>query len=243
MARKLIAALSAFMLACGLMPAAAFAQPVSDEMYAAAVKALAAEAQESWEAEKAKTFVNAHGYVQRIEQPQEENAAAPRAAMDLPVRYTAPYTSVKNQGITESCWAFASIASAESSYLVQHRIAETASDAVDFSEAQVVYGSLNGKTVDGKLGTAEVEESWNDHLSAVDGLYGFLTRGSWENVATALAAGRGVSYESDIPFASADSYAGIFEDATDMAQAAAANYDLSRFSLDRAVAVGVSAPV
>lgn len=243
MARKLIAALSAFMLACGLMPVAAFAQPISDEAYAAAVKALAAEAQESWEAEKAKTFVNAHGYVQRIEQPQEENAAAPRAAMDLPVRYTAPYTSVKNQGITESCWAFASIASAESSYLVQHRITDAASDAVDFSEAQVVYGSFNGKTEDGKPGTAEVEESWNDHLSAVDGLYGFLTRGSWENVATALAAGRGVSYESDIPFASSDSYSGILEDATDMAQAAAANYDLSRFSLDRAVAVGVSAPV
>ena len=51
---------------------------------------------------------------------------------------------------------------------------------------------------------------------SVDGLYGFLTRGSWENVATALAAGRGVSYESDIPFTSSDSYGGIFEDATDI---------------------------
>lgn len=243
MARKLIAALSAFVLACGLMPAAALAQPVSDEMYAAAVKALAAEAQESWDAQESQTFVNAHGYVQRIEQPQDESAATARATANLPTSYSAPYTSVKNQGITETCWAFASIASAESSYLAQHGITEAASDAIDFSEAQVVYGSLNGKTEDGKPGTAEIDESWNDHLSAVDGLYGFLTRGSWENVATALAAGRGVSYESDIPFASADSYAGIYEDATDMAQAAAANYDLSHFSLDHAVAVGVSAPV
>lgn len=75
----------------------------------------------------------------------------------------------------ESCWAFSAIASFESAYLKQRGMDEQGTDAVDFSEAQAVYGTFNGKTGDGTVSGAELADSDNDHLVASDGIYGFGT--------------------------------------------------------------------
>lgn len=244
---KLLRAAAALLLAAALLPAAprdAGAEEASSAAYDAAVQSLAAEAQATAQAEEARTFVNEYGYVLRLESGGQEEAAQIRTLdgalqEDLPASYTAPFTSIKNQGEAESCWAFAAIASLESAYLVQQGITETFSDAVDFSEAQIVYAAHNGQTVDGTVDGAQIEASFNDYLFAFDGMFGFQTSGGWADAASALAARRGIAYESDIPFEQGFSAEDFSERARRMAESAAANYTVSHYAIDRAISLSM----
>ena len=244
---KLVRTVAAALLTCALVPIAprsAGAQEASSAAYDAAVQSLAAEAQATTQAEEARTFVNEYGYVLRLESDEQEEAAqsAQRAATtqaDLPASYTAPFTSIKNQGEAESCWAFAAVASLESAYLVQQGITETFSDAVDFSEAQIVYATHNGQTVDGTVDGAQIEASFNDYLFPFDNVFGFQTSGGWADAASTLAARRGIAYESDVPFEQGSSSEDFSERARRMAESAAANYTVSRVTIDRAIALSM----
>ena len=237
--RIAVAALLAIML-LPITPRSAGAEEASSAIYDAAVQSLAAEARATAQAEAARTFVNEYGYELRLESGQQEQSAQSvrRAATlqaDLPASYTAPFTSIKNQGQAESCWAFAAIASLESAYLMQRGITEAFSDAVDFSEAQVVYATHNGQTVDGTVDGAEIEASFNDYLLPFDGMFGFQAPGGWADAASTLAARRGIAYESDAPFEQGFSSEDFSARARRMAVGAAANYTVSHFTIDHAV--------
>lgn len=231
-------AILATLLAAASVPVgglAAFAEPSEDAPYSEAVDRLADQLQAASDLDDSLTYVNENGYEVRLDGDDAalpDDAAQSAARQSLPESYIAPYTSVKDQGVLESCWAFSAIASFESAYLKQRGMDEQGTDAVDFSEAQAVYGTFNGKTGDGTVSGAELTDSDNDHLVASDGIYGFGTPLNWLYVAGTLAAGRGVSYEGDIPLSVPEEFWELRECADEMAQAAAASYDLTRVRLD-----------
>lgn len=231
-------AILATLLAAASVPVgglAAFAEPSEDAPYSEAVDRLADQLQAASDLDDSLTYVNENGYEVRLDGDDAalpDDAAQEAARQSLPESYIAPYTSVKDQGVLESCWAFSAIASFESAYLKQRGMDEQGTDAVDFSEAQAVYGTFNGKTGDGTVSGAELTDSDNDHLVASDGIYGFGTSLNWLYVAGTLAAGRGVSYEGDIPLSVPEEFWELRECADEMAQAAAASYDLTRVRLD-----------
>lgn len=231
-------AILATLLAAASVPVgglAAFAEPSEDAPYSEAVERLADQLQAASDLDDSLTYVNENGYEVRLDGDDAalpDDAAQEAARQSLPESYIAPYTSVKDQGVLESCWAFSAIASFESAYLKQRGMDEQGTDAVDFSEAQAVYGTFNGKTGDGTVSGAELTDSDNDHLVASDGIYGFGTSLNWLYVAGTLAAGRGVSYEGDIPLSVPEEFWELRECADEMAQAAAASYDLTRVRLD-----------
>lgn len=231
-------AILATLLAAASVPVgglAAFAEPSEDAPYSEAVERLADQLQAASDLDDSLTYVNENGYEVRLDGDDAalpDDAAQEAARQSLPESYIAPYTSMKDQGVLESCWAFSAIASFESAYLKQRGMDEQGTDAVDFSEAQAVYGTFNGKTGDGTVSGAELADSDNDHLVASDGIYGFGTPLNWLYVAGTLAAGRGVSYEGDIPLSVPEEFWELRECADEMAQAAAASYDLTRVRLD-----------
>lgn len=222
----------------------AYAAPTAgagwDASYDAAVIQLSSLADEIQAQAQEGMFVDEDGYVVRTEPQAIASVASARTS--LPESYTAPYTSVKNQGAANSCWSFASIASLESAYLAQSGLTGAGSSAIDLSEAQVVYGTYNGETADGTPDGEELQVSGNDHSLAFDGCYGFGASGEWQMVASTLAAGRGASYEDDARFITSDSMDMLEALAGYMAQDCAAAYDLSRLRLDYAESVPAPAP-
>lgn len=234
MARKLIASLSAFVLACGLMPITALAEETADAGYNEAAANLASRIEQSVESQQQNYRINEDGYAYAIADTSASAVNEISTFSSLPESYTAPYTEVKNQGALNSCWAFAAIASMESSYLQRNGISEAGSDAIDLSEAQLVYGTFNGATEGGVPDAPDIQSSGNDHAIATNGVYGFDNPSMWNIAAATLAAMRGASYESDIPLEVPSEESERPEAAEKMAVNAAANYNLSRIRLDSA---------
>ena len=215
-------AVLAGLLAVSLSPAVALAESRQDATYEAAVEDLRPLVADALAFNAQRTFLSENG----AELFLEGEAADPGIVANalLPSAYTAPYTSVKDQGETGSCWAFGAIASLESARMVQQGISSAGGDELNWSEAQLAYGAFNGQTDDGTLDGNELTTSDNDHMIPDEDEYGFDQGGNWMLASAALAAGRGLSNETDVPFNADDPDA--------MAASAAANYNLSRVRLD-----------
>ena len=231
--------LLAGLLAAALLPAAAMASPRTDASgdnaeHEAAIQIINEIAAKSAARNAERTYVTEDGFELYLGSPSAETGGA-RALSVLPEKYTAPYTSIKNQGTTGSCWSFASIAALESARLVQQGISSEGGTEVDWSEAHLVFGTFNGEREGNTLDGEELETSGNDHQSVQDPYYGFDTAGNSNMAAAALAAGRGLANESDAPFLTPDTDDELADCAFAMAESAVGNYGLSRVRLDRSV--------
>lgn len=227
MRRAVLPVLLALLLVAS--PVAAVAAPVSDESYQAAVDALAASIGRSQDVQRGRVLKLSDGTVVPVDRSRP-SAALVRSLSALPESHLSPYSSIKSQ-VGNTCWAYATVGALESSYMAQVGVGGQGSDAVDFSEAQVVYGSYNGATEDGTPGGAEKTDSDNDHFITDDEAYGFLTPSSPLIASSSLAAGRGVSYEGDVPVVGDEATFRVDETVA----GAVANYSLSRLRLDSAI--------
>lgn len=107
----------------------------------------------------------------------------------LPAKYSmADYghlTSVKNQGVAQSCWAFSVLGALESNLLMQGR------EAADFSEAHLVWFAQNSATTDTS------SPVYGDGFNRSDA---YDIGGNWMLAVAALSKWSGTVKESDYPF-------------------------------------------
>ncbi|MBR5340439.1 MAG: hypothetical protein IK151_00780 [Erysipelotrichaceae bacterium] len=114
----------------------------------------------------------------------------------LPEKYTAPHTSIKNQGAYGTCWAHAAAASAESTYLQKTGI------SLDLSELHLAYFFYHNLGVEDPLklitngGFVGVYEDLQNNLFAIGGSSGYA--------ADMLNTGVGFAIESDLPYSMLD---------------------------------------
>lgn len=156
---------AALVPAVALSPSLASADPAEDPRYEAALDEALNLVQISEDSQDERWFVNEEGYVQLI---NRGIASGVQTLSDLPESYTAPYTEVKFQGSTQSCWTFAAIGSLESAALKQQQVSDPVSSEPNYAEAQVVYGTFNGRTGDGTLDGEEIIASDNDSYMTFD---------------------------------------------------------------------------
>lgn len=234
---------AALVPAVALPPSLASADPAEDPRYEAALDEALNLVQISEDSQDERWFVNEEGYVQLI---NRGIASGVQTLSDLPESYTAPYTEVKFQGSTQSCWTFAAIGSLESAALKQQQVSDPVRSEPNYAEAQVVYGTFNGRTGDGTLDGEEIIASDNDSYMTFDNAYGYLTPGNWFFATSTLAAGKGISDEGTFssaayaPYASLD---GFVNGCRKSAESIAENYDSSELRLDHAVSLHEPTPV
>ncbi len=115
-------------------------------------------------------------------------------APSIPAQYSSKdlgYCSdVKNQGGTNSCWAFSAIASAEST-LLRKGLAKQGDDAADLSEAHLVWFAHKSLTTDVNDPTFGDGTNIGSPYSA---------GGDWHRSTYTLARGAGFALEKDYPF-------------------------------------------
>ena len=114
---------AALVPAVALSPSLASADPAEDPEALNLVQISEDSQDERW-------FVNEEGYVQLI---NRGIASGVQTLSDLPESYTAPYTEVKFQGSTQSCWTFAAIGSLESAALKQQQVSDPVSSEPNYA--------------------------------------------------------------------------------------------------------------
>ena len=114
----------------------------------------------------------------------------------LPKQYTAPHTSIKNQGAYGTCWAHAAAASAESTYLQKTGL------SIDLSELHLAYFCYHNSYVADPLnlitngGFINIYEDLQNNLMVIGG--------SSIYAADILNTGVGFVLESDMPYSMLD---------------------------------------
>ena len=133
--------------------------------------------------------VDANG--NRVEFPSSGTVRAASGA-DLPSKWDSRdygwVTSVKNQGRSNCCWAFASVGALETSYVKQGFGSRT---NTDFSEAHLAWFGLRHRTTD------KNDPTYGDGIMYANP---FIQGGEWRFMASALMRGCGAQLEQNAPW-------------------------------------------
>lgn len=156
---------------------------------------------------------------------------------NLPSKYMAPYTSVKDQGFFGSCWMFGEMGSLESNLMNKagylSGLAQT--DPVDLSEAQGVYVQLHRQTAEGTISGTVLTDSDNDmeNIKTDKKYYGYNEGGWMFDASMSVSANKGAALENENPYLSTTSGKRATESKT-MAEKAASQYRLNRYNIKSA---------
>ena len=127
-------------------------------------------------------------------EPAASNKPHSNQSSSIPSKYSSNdlgYVSgVRNQGGTNSCWAFSAIASAESN-LLRKGLVKNGDDLSDLSEAHLVWFAHKSLTTDVN------DPTFGDGTNVASP---YMFGGDWHRSTYALARGAGFALEKDYPF-------------------------------------------
>ena len=155
---------------------------------------------------------------------------------NLPSKYMAPYTSVKDQGYFGSCWLFGEMSSLESNLMnkagYEGGLVQT--DPIDLSEAQGVFVQLHRQTAEGTINGTMLTDSDNDVEILHDTNYYGYSEGGWVyDASMAVSANKGAALESENPYISTAKSKRTAESKV-MAETAASQYRLNHYNINAA---------
>ncbi|MCR5429882.1 MAG: hypothetical protein K6E58_01435 [Eubacterium sp.] len=155
---------------------------------------------------------------------------------NLPSKYMAPYTSVKDQGYFGSCWMFGEMSSLESNLMnkagYEGGLVQT--DPIDLSEAQGVFVQLYRQTAEGTIGGTMLTDSDNDAEILHDTNYYGYSEGGWVfDASMAVSADKGAAFESENTYRSTAKSRRTAESKA-MAETAASQYRLNHYNINAA---------
>ena len=140
------------------------------------------------------TYLKEMNNVLRIQQLLRANVSASYDLRDK----IAENLTIKNQGSTNSCWAFASIGALESNLAIRDQINARPTVVYDFSEQHMNYATAKRAFLNDEIN----EYGYDRELSS---------GGNFETARQYLSNGQGAIYESEMPFVESEENIDILE--------------------------------
>lgn len=183
------------------------------------------------------SYVDKNGKKQALSSSSPDMESTLRQASNLPSKYdlrgSGLSTSIKDQGVTGACWAFAAIKASESNSILKNI---TGSNNTDFSESHLTWYSYNGITdksntmygdsitpVSVPSNILHIFQPFEDTSSTKPTAYD--TGGNALTAISTLAQWSGIETEENAPFTAAN-----YRQEYEMANQMAANNGTSRYS-------------